>query len=135
MYRELFEAIVAEADNPAAAYVDFFTGAAAVLEESDFIDPCPIGTIAREVANTSEPLREAAKRVFDSWIAAAHAHLTAAGIPSDVAGELATALRRDRRGHVRTEQDTANDYPAHCRRSAPRRTRRNAMTEVAHSHA
>ena len=63
-----------------------------MLEESDFIDPCPVGTIAREVANTSEPLREAAKRAFDSWIAAAHAHLTAAGIPSDVAGELATVF-------------------------------------------
>ena len=57
VYRELFESIVAEADDAAAAYVDFFNGAAAVLEESDFIDPCPIGTIAREVANTSEPLR------------------------------------------------------------------------------
>ena len=92
VYRELFESIVAEADDPAAAYVDFFTGAAAVLEESDFIDPCPIGTVAREVANTSEPLREAAKRAFDSWIAAAHAHLTTAGIPSDVADELATVF-------------------------------------------
>jgi AcrR family transcriptional regulator len=92
VYRELFESIVAEADDPAAAYVDFFTGAAAVLEESDFIDPCPIGTIAREVANTSEPLRKAAKRAFDSWIAAAHAHLTAAGIPSAVADELATVF-------------------------------------------
>ena len=92
VYRELFESIVAEADRPAAAYVDFFTAAAAVLEESDFIDPCPIGTVAREVANTSEPLREAAKRAFDSWIAAAHAHLTTAGIPSDVADELATVF-------------------------------------------
>ena len=89
VYRELFESIVAEADDPAAAYVDFFTGAAAVLEESDFIDPCPIGTVAREVANTSEPLREAAKRAFDSWIDAAQAHLTTAGIPSDVAADLA----------------------------------------------
>ncbi len=92
VYRELFESIVAGASDPAAAYVDFFTGAAAVLEESDFIDPCPIGTIAREVANTSEPLREAAKRAFDSWIAAAHDHLTAAGIPSDAADELATVF-------------------------------------------
>ncbi len=90
MYRELFESIVAEADDAAAAYVDFFNGAAAVLEESDFIDLCPIGTIAREVANTSEPIRQAARTAFDSWIAAAHAHLTAAGIPADVAGELAT---------------------------------------------
>ena len=89
VYRELFESIVAEADDPAVAYVDFFTGAAAVLEESDFIDPCPIGTVAREVANTSEPLREAAERAFDSWIDAAHDHLTAAGIPGDEAADLA----------------------------------------------
>jgi AcrR family transcriptional regulator len=89
VYRELFESIATEADEPAAAYVDFFNGAAAVLEESDFIDPCPIGTVAREVANTSEPLREAAKRAFDSWVDAAQAHLTSAGISSDVAGDLA----------------------------------------------
>lgn len=90
VYRELFEAIATDAESPAAAYVDFFAGAAAVLEESDFIDPCPIGTVAREVANTSEPLREAAKRAFDSWIEAARNHLTGAGIPEDVADELAT---------------------------------------------
>lgn len=90
VYRELFEAIATHAINPAAAYVDFFAGAAAVLDESDFIDPCPIGTVAREVANTSEPLREAAKRAFDSWIEAARNHLTGAGIPEDVADELAT---------------------------------------------
>ncbi len=89
VYRELFESIVAEADDPAGAYVDFFTGAAAVLEESDFIDPCPIGTVAREVANTSEPLREASERAFNSWIDAARTHLTAAGIPGDEADDLA----------------------------------------------
>ena len=90
VYRELFESIAAEAESPAAAYIDFFTSAAAVLEESDFIDPCPIGTIAREVANTSEPLREAAARAFESWIDAARAHLTAAGVQPDVAHELGT---------------------------------------------
>jgi AcrR family transcriptional regulator len=89
VYRELFESIVAEADDPAAAYMDFFTGAAAVLEATDYIDPCPIGTIAREVANTSEPLRAAAERAFDSWIDAAHAHLMTAGFPTDVAADLA----------------------------------------------
>jgi AcrR family transcriptional regulator len=92
VYRELFESIVAEADNPAAAYIDFFAGAAAMLEQSDFIDPCPIGTIAREVANTSEPLRRAAKDAFDSWIGAARDHLTAAGIPADTANDLATVF-------------------------------------------
>ena len=53
VYRQLFESIVADASDTASAYANFFVGAAIVLEESDFIDPCPIGTVAREVANTS----------------------------------------------------------------------------------
>ncbi len=74
-YRELFEAIAGEAASPAAAITDFFDGAATVLEETDFIDPCPIGTVAREVASTNEPLRVATAQVFASWIDAATARL------------------------------------------------------------
>jgi AcrR family transcriptional regulator len=110
VYRELFESIAAEAESPAAAYVDFFTGAAAVLEDTDFIDPCPIGTIAREVANSSEPLREAAGRAFASWIAAARTHLTAAGVRADVADELAALFVSTVEGMFvlsRTQRDTA----------------------------
>jgi AcrR family transcriptional regulator len=110
VYRELFEAIAADAESPAGAYVDFFSGAAAVLEESDFVDPCPIGTIAREVANSSEPLRQAADRAFQSWIDAARTHLTAAGVRPDVAGELATVFVSTVEGMfvlTRTRRDTA----------------------------
>lgn len=89
IYRELFESIASQAPDPAAAYIDFFAGAAAVLEESDYIDPCPIGTVAREVANTSEPLRLAAAAVFDSWIDAAAGHLCGAGVADDDAARLA----------------------------------------------
>ena len=89
VYRELFESIAAGSPDPAGAYRDFFADAAAVLEESGFIDPCPIGTIAREVANTNEPLRVAARNAFDSWIMAAHDHLDGAGIPDEVAEDLA----------------------------------------------
>lgn len=90
VYRELFESIAAAASDPAAAFGDVFDGAADVLEQSDFIDPCPIGTIAREAANTSEPLRLAADAAFDSWIAAARSHLVAAGLPDEEADQLAT---------------------------------------------
>lgn len=89
IHRELFESIAQEAADPAAAYVDFFTGAAAVLEQSDFIDPCPIGIVAREVANTSEPLRLAAATVFDSWIESVTRHLVDAGLAGDRAEHLA----------------------------------------------
>ena len=92
VYGELFESIAAAASDPASAYRDMFVGAAFVLEDTDFIDPCPIGTIAREVANTSEPLRAAASDAFRSWIQAARNHLEAAGVPPDRAEELATVF-------------------------------------------
>jgi len=92
VYRELFESIIADAKDPSRAYVDFFDGAAAVLEETNFIDPCPIGTVAREVASTSEPIRLAASAAFTSWARAASDHLRAAGISTVIADQLATVF-------------------------------------------
>ena len=88
-YRQLFEAIVAASTDHASAFMDFFAGAGEVLEESGFIDPCPIGGIAREVANTSEPVRVAAEATFDSWLSSAQTHFRSAGIDSHLAEELA----------------------------------------------
>lgn len=89
VYRQLFESITADASDPASAFEDMFVGAAQVLEETEFIDPCPIGTVAREAANTNEPLRIAAEKAFRSWIEAARDHLTRAGVPETEAEELA----------------------------------------------
>lgn len=88
-YRELFESIAGAASDPAQGVLDVFLGAAATIEETDFIDPCPIGTIAREVANVSEPLRLAAAHVFDSWVEAVALHISAAGVATDAARSLA----------------------------------------------
>ena len=124
VYRELFESITAEADSAARAYIDFFTGAAEVLEQSGFIDPCPIGTVAREVANTSEPLRHAAERAFDDMDhgrsnppdhrrhRARHRHRT--GRP----------LRRHGGRHVRTEQNPTRHHFTPGRWTPSRHARR-----------
>ncbi len=88
-YRELFESIAAAATDPAQGVLDVYDGAAATLESTDFVDPCPIGTIAREVANVSEPMRRAARAALDSWVDAVAAHLTDAGLSSDAARGLA----------------------------------------------
>ncbi|MFL5825780.1 MAG: TetR/AcrR family transcriptional regulator [Thermoleophilaceae bacterium] len=79
MYLELFEAIVGPAPDAVTGVRDFFQGAAAVLEETDYADACPIATVALEVASMSEPLREATADVFNSWIDAATARLEAEG--------------------------------------------------------
>ena len=91
-YQELFEMIADAAADPVDAVHDFFEGAAQVLEDTDFIDPCPIGTIAREVASTNETLRQSTTRVFDSWIAAAACRFERAGLPDAHAAELATCV-------------------------------------------
>ncbi len=90
MYRQLFEMIVSDAPDPQTAFDSFFDGAAQVLVESDFIDPCPIGTIAREVASTNVAMRQAAEAAFDSWVKAATDYLTGAGVALRQASDLAT---------------------------------------------
>jgi AcrR family transcriptional regulator len=90
-YRQLFELIADAAADVPAAITDFFDGAATVLAETDYIDPCPIGTVAREVASTNDMLRDGTGRVFAGWIDAVAARLEAHGLDSDTAFELATA--------------------------------------------
>jgi AcrR family transcriptional regulator len=92
MYFELFAAVVDPAPDLVTGVRDFFAGAAAVLRETDYADACPIATVALEVANSSEPLREATADVFESWIAGATERFAGAGIPHDRARALAVSL-------------------------------------------
>ena len=92
VYGQLLEAIWDAESNPVAAVSAFFEGAAVVLEESDFIDPCPIGTVAREVASTNDTVRQAALSDFEEWMAAVRVRLMTAGIRSAEATDLSVAL-------------------------------------------
>ena len=91
-YLALFEMFAAAATNPGGAVGDFFDAAAETLEQSDYIDVCPIGTVAREVANTHDRLRGAADRVFLSWIESLGGHLQGAGLTPTEGAALATTV-------------------------------------------
>lgn len=109
-YRELVVLVLNEAIDPSAAMTDTAVSAAAVLEATDFIDPCPIGTIAREVASTHDGLRQVAEEVMTSWVAAVQDHLTEAGVTPERAEILATtAVAAIEGGFVlaRAQRDTA----------------------------
>ena len=92
MYIRLFAGIAAEAPDVLGAVEQFFIGAAETLRDTDYADACPIATVALEVASTSEPLRLATAEVFESWIAAATAYFTAAGIDAVRSRELAVTM-------------------------------------------
>jgi AcrR family transcriptional regulator len=91
-YRELVEAYFPEGVDVAAATGEFFAGAAEFLRTTDFVDACPIATVALEVSSESEPMRVAAAEAFESWLAVLEQRLTEAGIAHGEARELAVEL-------------------------------------------
>jgi AcrR family transcriptional regulator len=92
LYLALIDHFFAPGDDPVAATRAFFAAAADALVELDFADPCPIATVAMEVASTSEPLRLATAEAFSSWIERTAEHLAAAGLHAEAARTLAVAL-------------------------------------------
>ncbi len=113
-YRQLFELIADAADDVPSAFVDFFHGAAEVLVDNDYIDPCPIGTIAREVASTNDPLRTAAGAAFDSWVGAATEFLIASGLAVGEARELALVFVATVEGSFVVSRTLRSPEPLHA---------------------
>ena len=91
-YGALFELVYDAAPDPVTAVTDFFDGAAAVLEETGYVDACPIGTVALEVASTNDRIRQATHDVFEGWEATVADRFEAAGIEPRRARDLAVAL-------------------------------------------
>jgi AcrR family transcriptional regulator len=89
MYQELVEAVFDTATNPVDGTANVFIGAAEALPETDYADACPIATIALEVANSDDALRQATAEVFEAWIQAATTRFVDAGIAPQVGRDLA----------------------------------------------
>jgi len=89
-YGEFVELVIRAAVDPARGMSEAFDGAAELLELSGFIDPCPIGTIAPEVASTHEPLRQVAAAVMNGWFDTILTIFLEAGISESAARSLAS---------------------------------------------
>ena len=92
MYLDLVLAVLDGGADVVAGVGDVFSGAAAVLRETDYVDACPIATIALEVASSNEVLRVATAEVFDTWVAAATDRFERAGIAAAPARALALTV-------------------------------------------
>jgi AcrR family transcriptional regulator len=91
-YLQLIPAVIEPAPDLLTGVRDFFNGAAEHLRETDYVDACPIATIALEVSSTSETMRQACADAFDSWIAAGMPLFERAGIEPAKARELTIAM-------------------------------------------
>jgi AcrR family transcriptional regulator len=92
IYAQLIPAVFDPAPDVVTAVRDFFAGAAAHLEETDYEDACPIATVALEVSSTSETMRAACAEVFESWIALGAERLANAGLGRATARELTVSM-------------------------------------------
>jgi AcrR family transcriptional regulator len=92
LYELLIPAVFDPAPDLVTGVRDFFAGAAAHLEATDYADACPIATIALETSSSSEPLRQACAEVFERWIVAGAARHEDGGLTAEQARELTIAL-------------------------------------------
>jgi AcrR family transcriptional regulator len=88
-YLDLIDSLFADRQDLAKALIDAFAGAAEVLASLDFVDVCPIATLALEVASTDEALRIATAQVFQAWQSRLASHFRAFGLDEASAASLA----------------------------------------------
>jgi TetR/AcrR family transcriptional regulator, lmrAB and yxaGH operons repressor len=91
-YLALVEAFYPPGGDVVAGTQQFFEVAAQVMEITEYLDSCQIATVALEVSNTSEPMREACAEAFDSWLVLLQTRFEEAGIETTRACELAIEL-------------------------------------------
>ncbi len=87
--RQVLAAMRAAGAQPGARIRAMFDGAALVVEAGGFVDPCPIGGVARESAGCNARLAAACDGVFQGWVDAAAAELQG---DSDLATAIIAAL-------------------------------------------
>jgi AcrR family transcriptional regulator len=69
-----------------------FSQAADDMQTSGFVNMCPVGSVAAEVADTVEPLREACAAVFAGWFDAGTSYFVGRGLSAEDAREVTVAL-------------------------------------------
>ena len=91
-YGLLIPAIVDDFDNLGEAVAAVFTQAAEDMAGTGFANMCPVASVAAEVADTVEPLREAAAAVFTGWLDGGTGYFVGRGLPEAQARDVTIAI-------------------------------------------
>ena len=70
-YQELVHAVLTHSPSLASGIASLFKSGAKVLHDTGYVDPCPVGTVAREIANSHPNLRNVSYQVLQNWVDAA----------------------------------------------------------------
>lgn len=92
IYMDIVLGVLDAAPDVLSGVGAIFAGAAEVLRQTDYVDACPIATVALEVASSNDVLRQATADVFEMWIAAVTARFADAGMARGEARTMAIVL-------------------------------------------
>ncbi len=91
-YGLLIPTLVARHDDLGEAIESVFTQAAADMVDNGFANMCPVGSVAAEVADTVEELRDTTSAVITGWLDGGTAYFASRGLPRDTARDLTVAV-------------------------------------------
>jgi len=91
-YQELVLAVLGASPSLSSGIAALFKSGAKVLHDTGYVDPCPVGTVAREIANSHPSLREVSERVLQGWVDAATTVIATEVTERQAASDLAALL-------------------------------------------
>ena len=91
-YALLIPSIVDEYTDLGDAIEGVFTQAAEDMAGTGFANMCPVASVAAEVADTVEELRETSASVFQGWVDGGSAYFASRGLDASQAREVTFAL-------------------------------------------
>ena len=102
--------VAQRSDSPAAFVEGLGTAMATWLTRSDFVEGCPVATVALEVAPSHDTLTPASEQAFTLWIDQIAGHLVDLGLDADEADAVAVSSMAALEGGMilaRVRQDAA----------------------------
>lgn len=91
-YALIIPTVMAPFDDLGEAIEAAFAEAATDMAQTGFANMCPVGSIAAEVAETVEELRDASAEIFTSWLDGGTAYFVARGVTASTARDVTVAL-------------------------------------------
>ncbi|MGE0219727.1 TetR/AcrR family transcriptional regulator [Mycolicibacterium sp.] len=91
-YGLLIPMIVERHSDLGAAVEAAFIQAADDMAQTGFANMCPVGSVAAEIADTVEELRQTTGGIFESWIHGGAAYFVARGLDAALARDVTVAL-------------------------------------------
>jgi AcrR family transcriptional regulator len=91
-YGLLIPTLVDPHDDLGEAIESVFAQAAADMAETGFANMCPVASVAAEVADTVEELRDTAAGIFTGWLDGGTAYFASRGLPDSAARDLTVTL-------------------------------------------